>query len=180
MAELNSFQVDLKLPYFGGLSGTWVPDEKERKAAWELYVELITRISTVELRSDEGFLREALSSHYTIFGSTREILREYGPDIAQAKQGGDYSFGYLAVAVLNAVLRPLLAKWHPLLADYESDKPEAISRLEHENRWEHNQELRDALEDTRKSLSDYAQLLAKVADVPFIVVTREDDSSQNV
>lgn len=31
------------------LSGTWEPDSAERAAAWELYVELVTRISVVPL-----------------------------------------------------------------------------------------------------------------------------------
>ena len=39
MAELQSFQVNLSLPYLGGVTGTWAPDDSERKAAWEMYVE---------------------------------------------------------------------------------------------------------------------------------------------
>jgi hypothetical protein len=32
-------------------------------------------------------------------------------------KGGDLSFGLIAMTVLNKVLRPLLAQWHPELAD---------------------------------------------------------------
>jgi hypothetical protein len=31
------------------LSGVWEPDQAERNAAWELYVELVTRIAVVPL-----------------------------------------------------------------------------------------------------------------------------------
>lgn len=177
MGQLESVQVSLNLPYIGGVSGTWVPDEEERKAAWELYVELATRISVVELRPQEGLLREALSSLYTVFGSTREIMRSHGPNIAQATNegsDGNLSFGYLAVAVLNTVVRPVLAKWHPVLEDYESKRPEETSRLEHERQWERNQELRDVLEDTRKTLLQYAETLADVAQVRSLIIPRDD------
>jgi hypothetical protein len=36
------------------LSGEWEPNDTERAAAWELYVELITRVTTVPLKPDEG------------------------------------------------------------------------------------------------------------------------------
>jgi len=31
----------------------------------------------------------------------------------------DVSFGVLAITILNTVLRPLLAKWHPLFLEYD-------------------------------------------------------------
>ena len=110
MPKLTSVKVNLKLPFIGGVEGTWEPDESEQKAAWEMYVELITRISVSELKPDEGLLREALSSLYTLFDTTRKILREYDPSIARPKGKDKLSFGYLAVAILNVVLRPVLAK----------------------------------------------------------------------
>src|SRR6266536_2347761 len=55
-------QVKLTIPFVGEVSGTWVPDDAERQAAWELYVELTTRIAVVPLGPNEGLLREALSS----------------------------------------------------------------------------------------------------------------------
>ena len=55
-----------------GLSGTWVPDDDERSAAWEMYVELVTRVSVVGLGPGEGLLREALTSLYQLYDITRE------------------------------------------------------------------------------------------------------------
>jgi len=59
-----------------------------------MYVELVTRISVAELRHGEGLLHEALSSLYSLFDTTREILREYGPSIARPKGKDNISFGY--------------------------------------------------------------------------------------
>ncbi len=178
--KLTSVKVSLKLPYIGGVEGTWEPDESERNAAWEMYVELITRISVAELKPDEGLLREALSSLHTLFDTTRKILRKYGPSIAQPKGkgngNGNLSFGYLAVAVLNVVLRPVLAKWHPLLLDYETTKKSSVSRLEHEKQWDKNEELRRVLNEIRTVLIEYANLLAQVAGVPPLIVQRKNET----
>ena len=107
-------KVAISLPF--GIGGAeWEADPAERRAAWSLYVELVTRISVQPLGHKEGLLREALSSLHSIFGSTRQILREAGPDV-----GGSYeSVGGIAIAVLNRGLRPFLAKWHPSLQAWE-------------------------------------------------------------
>lgn len=167
MPKLTSFSVSINLPFgLGGLQGSWEPDEAEQQAAWEMYVELVTRISVVELGPAEGLLREALSSLYTLFGTTRAILREHGPGVARPKGGGDYSFGLIAVTILNQVLRPVLAEWHPGLLDYEARRPQERSQTEHEGLWPKREELRTVLGAVRITLGEYADLLAEVAGVP--------------
>ncbi len=174
MRKLTSVKVKLELPYIGGIEGTWEPDESERKAAWEMYVELITRIAVAELQPSEGLLREALSSLYTLFDTTRKILREYGPSVAQPKGKDNLSFGYLAVVILNTVLRPVLAKWHPLLLDYESRRESSVSPLEYERQWDKYEELRHELNKVRGVLTEYANLLAEVAGVPSLIIERTE------
>jgi hypothetical protein len=167
VARLTSVKVSLKLGVLA-VEGTWEADESERRAAWEMYVELVTRISVAELMPDEGLLREALNSLYTLFGTTREILRRNGPTLAIAKGKGSLSFGRVAVAVLNGKLRPILAKWHPLLLDYENTKQTAVSVVEHEKKWEHAPELRQVLNEARIVLVRYSDVLAEVAGVDSI------------
>jgi hypothetical protein len=174
MPKLTSVKVKLTLPYIGGVEGTWEPDETERNAAWEMYVELITRISLAELKPDQGLLREALSSLYTLFDTTRKILCKYGPSVAQPKGEDEISFGYLAVAILNAVLRPVLANWHPLLLYYESARDNTLSPLEYERQWENHEELRQVLDDVRSVLIEYANVLAQVAGVPSLIAAKTD------
>lgn len=180
MARLRrpkSVQVGLNLSFLE-ISGTWEPNDDERKAAWELYVELVTRISVVPLDPDEGLLREALSSLYSVFAITRDILRRYGPDVAQPRAEGQYSFGTLAIALLNVGLRPTLARWHPALQDWEAAQPEGRSRSEHDRAWDRAAELRTTLEVTRGLLAQYARLMAQVCGVPDLLdaVTRFQDS----
>src|SRR5512135_26700 len=103
-AKLTKVSVDLRTPFLT-VKGDWEADESEQQAAWELYVELVTRAATVELKPGEGLLREALSSLHQVFGETREILRKYGPGVAKPKGQGKLSLGLIAVTVLNSALR---------------------------------------------------------------------------
>ncbi len=173
MVKLTNFTVSLKIPGVGGIEGTWEPNDEERDAAWEMYVELITRVSVVELKKNEGLLREALSSIHSLFDTTRKILREYGPAIARQKNKEEFSFGHIAIIILNIAIRPFLAKWHPLLLDYENERKPEISILEHEKNWDKYDELRDKLEELRQILLLYTDLLSDVADVPSLTQIKE-------
>jgi hypothetical protein len=164
--RLEYFDVEIGLPWgLGKIGGRWSPDTAEREAAWEMYVELVTRVTVEELGPEEGLLREALTSLYSLFPTTRGILRDHGPTVAKPRGQATQSFGSIAVAILNQVLRPLLAKWHPLLADHEHRRPEGVSQAEHERLWAHNADLRRDLGEVRQTLTAYADLLAAVAGV---------------
>jgi len=161
----NSVEVGLNLGVVK-LKGTWKPNDTQRRAAWELYVELVTRIAVVPLAANEGLLREALSSLYALFAITRDVLRRHGPQVALPTRDSDYSLGQIAVAVLNNELRPVLARWHPVLEDWELRRPPERSRADHEDAWQHAEALRSELASTRQRLAAYAQLLAVACSVP--------------
>ena len=171
-AELTEVKVALDLKLFK-VEGTLKLDEVPKKAAWELYVELITRISVEELKLGEGLLREALRSLYSLFGVTREILRKYGYKVADPLDG-NLSLGYLAVGVLNLELRPFLTKWHPLLLDYESRRESHISQMEHEAKWDKNEEFRKELDGVRINLTKYANILCEAIGIlPFHEIEKQ-------
>lgn len=161
-ATFKSFKI--KIPFLG-LEGNWEVDDQQRKAAWEIYVELVTRVTVVELKPDEGIIREAMNSYYALFNITREILKRYGPSIALGSQQSELTLGHVAVGVLNKVLRPLLAKWHPILEEYERQRPKDSSVAAHERQWEHAATLRAEIEKVRQTMITYADVLAEVSDV---------------
>ena len=74
MPRLVNVKLDLKLPGLGGIQGSWEPDESEVRAAWDLYVEMVTRTPLGEFSSVEGSTREALNSIYSLFNTTRAVL----------------------------------------------------------------------------------------------------------
>jgi hypothetical protein len=166
MRRPKSIEVGLDLKVFS-VKGTWEPNDAERRAAWELYVELVTRISVVPL--ENGIAREALSSLYALFGQSREILRRYGPDIAKPKPDGQYSFGFLTIAMLNFGLRPLLSYWHPELQTWEAQRDPTASVKTHEDSWSRISQLRTDLDGARSVLSQYATLLATACGVPDLL-----------
>ncbi len=153
-------EVTVNLPF--GIGGaTWKADPTERNAAWELYVELVTRVAVQSLHPQEGLVREAMNSLYSLFGSTREILRKAGPGVGASHD----SVGGIAIAVLNNGLRPFLAKWHPLLQEWEETRDAGVSPQVHEKAWDKEMVVRGELDALRSGLEKYAEALGAIAGV---------------
>lgn len=154
----KSKSISLALPF--GLGGIEMEvDQTQAKAAWTLYVELMTRIAVQPLDDENGVLREVLNSLYKLFELTRTILTEIGPGVAK----GQNSLGPVAIAILNKGLRPFMSKWHPRLAAYEAKRPDGVSQIEHEHNWEHYHAMRDELADVQDNMRLYADALAQIA-----------------
>lgn len=137
------------------------PDEVQPRAAWELYVELSTRIAVQPLGLNEGMLREALLSPHSIFGITRNILRSAGPAVAK----GPSSFGPVAIQVLNKGIRSFLSKWDPVLRAHEETRPVDVGAREHEVEWERNTEFRRELAQLQEEMVIYLEALATIAGI---------------
>lgn len=136
-------------------------DETERRAAWALYVQLVTRVAVQPLDEEHGLLREALNSLYALFEITRDVLITAGPDVGASPD----SVGGIAIAVLNRGLRPFLSKWHPQLQSWEKDRPSHFTPQQHEQGWPHAVTMRNELEQVRQGLEQYAHALAKIVGV---------------
>ena len=102
---------------FGFLEGSFQPNDPDRAAAWDLYIELLTRVATQPLPSDVGDEKAALDSVYSLFPMTREILKKHG--------SGCGEFAKIAIPVLNQIIRPFTARWHRLsLAKAFENRPQ--------------------------------------------------------
>ena len=84
----------------------WKPTEEDRNAAWDLYTELRTRITTQPLHYRAGDEVTALDSVYKLFGVWRDLLHKYQRKCAH--------FAILSDYILNGMVRPFTAKWHKL------------------------------------------------------------------
>ncbi|MBC8356484.1 MAG: hypothetical protein H8E66_31270 [Planctomycetes bacterium] len=93
-----------------GLNVGWLfegeqsPSEKDRAVAWELYIELRTRISTQPLHFLDGDEAAALGSLYSLFQLARDLLKKQGHEC--------WRTAAVTEAVLNNVVRPFTAEWH--------------------------------------------------------------------
>lgn len=83
----------------------WCPSESDRRAAWLLYTELRTRITTQPLHYLDGDELSALESLYQLFGIVRGLVKD------EALVGATH-FSELTIYFVNKVLRPFTAKWH--------------------------------------------------------------------
>lgn len=142
------------------LQGNWTPNEAEREASWDLLVELVTRVSVVPLGDEEGLLREALSSLHALFDTCRTTLQRHGAALAEERPG-ELSFAVISAHLLNNVLRPTLAMWHPRLRGHEVATGTATApTLEAERQWEHHEHVRALLRVLQQLIVQYARVFA--------------------
>lgn len=129
--------------------------DNDREAAWEMYIELLTRITTQPLPDEDGVEKTALDSVYAIFPITREVLKKYG--------GGTIQFSKIAIPVLNQIVRPFTAKWHKLSEEGAFNGTEKCK------------EFRDDLEALQIELKKYNRLLADIAGVEDLTALEKHD-----
>ena len=143
--SLNRFSLEkvrLNLPVVG-LEIDLTQDDQD--AAWELCIEMLPRIVTQPLPAEAGDELTALESVYSLFPTTREILR--------ARGRGTIQFSKVAIPVLNQVVRPFTAKWHreSLAGAFDNE----VKR----------REFREELATLQKDLRNYNRMLAEIAGV---------------
>lgn len=129
----------------GFLQMELAPQDHDRDAAWEMYIELLTRITTQALPSEDGDEQAALDSVYSLFGITREIIKRH------TRHAGEFS--KIAIVVLNQIVRPFTAKWHKLAINKAFDDPQLCK------------EFRAELSLLQDDLRKYTALLGSMAGV---------------
>ena len=137
--------VRLSLP--GAASVSWTASFKnaDRLAAWELYVEMATTVVTQPLERENGDERAALDSLYSIFATTREVLRRHGPPANECSK--------VAIAMLNKAIRPFTTEWHGEALSGAFD--DEVKR----------QRFRTELAELQNHLQNYVEQLQKIAGV---------------
>jgi hypothetical protein len=158
-AYARSFQlteVTVSVPQFSELRFAVTNDN--RLVAWRLFVEATTRVSTQPLDGGAGLLREAMTSLYTLFVTTREVLAQAEPS---RRAGPHPTVEHLAIAMLNNELRPFLSAWHPRLREFEKAHPELP-----EARWPDNAACRTELTAMANRLIRYVVGFGELARVP--------------
>ena len=129
--------------------------DADRAAAWELYVELLTRVSTQYLNPNDGDEKSALNSLYALFKLTRDIIKRHGPECI--------NFAKIAIIILNQIIRPFTAKWHRLSLQGAFKDP--LKRAE----------FRAELKFLQIQIRAFTKSLADIAKVEDITNLEEDD-----
>ncbi len=133
-------------------------DASDSDAAWELYVEMLTRVVTQPLPVEIGDEETALDSVYSLFPITREVLRRRGRRAI--------NFTKIAVPILNQIVRPFTAKWHgKRLAGDLADE-------------DIRNEFRDELATLQEDLRNYNRMLAAIAGVEDLTDLEKDPGAE--
>jgi hypothetical protein len=132
----------------------------DKNAAWEMYVELLTRITTQHLEPESGDEATALRSIHSIFATTREILKKHGKECV--------TFSKIAIVVLNQIIRPFTAKWHKKSVNNAFEKPDECAIF------------REELAYLQKQLRNYTKLLSDIAGVEDLTDLEKDGDSPSI
>ncbi|MCP4282996.1 MAG: hypothetical protein GY792_00870 [Gammaproteobacteria bacterium] len=160
--------LSINLPF--GIGGISIDvDEAQQQAAWALYVEMATRIASVELEPGMGSAREALNSLYSIFSTTRTVLKDAGPGAAN----GPDSVGPIAIEIINQGLRPFVVEWHSRLSNFESEQTKGqrnqfggkVTMVIDEALWSDLDDFYKALNELRQAMLIYVDALARIAGI---------------
>ena len=138
--DMTSLKISLRF-----LEMTWEPKDPDRTAAWDLYVELLTRITTQPLAIQEGDEQAALDSVFAVFPLTRETIKRNGRDCIE--------FTKIAVILLNQVVRPFTARWHSASLSGAFRDPGRCAAF------------RSELDEVQRKLRIYTRMLADMAGV---------------
>ncbi|MFD4263696.1 TIR domain-containing protein [Streptomyces sp. NPDC058534] len=139
------------------------PSPLERAAAFDLQVELVTRVGVQPLPRDHGSLREALTSLHSLFATTRDLLHRVATETATP-----LTLPAIAARLTNTHLRPFLTTWHPALQEHEAIRPPDVSPFEHERRWKRSADMRADLAELRGPLTSVAEELAALCGVDLL------------
>lgn len=142
----------IKTPF---LDMQWEPQDADKDAAWDLYIELLTRITTQRIRDEHGDEKTALDSIHSLFPTTRAVLKNHGRKCIE--------FTKIAIVVLNQIVRPFTAKWHKLSLENAFEDRGKCS------------EFRKELETLQDKLSTYTQMLGNMAGVEEDLVDLQED-----
>ena len=169
----GSFSVNLGIVSIGGELS-----EEDRQCAWELYCELVSRVSLMGKEDKRGELvftgeiyDQSLDSLYGFFREARALMRRY-PVGRVAAGGAQDHLGFFIAALLEVVIRPFLEKWQ---ASYRHWWEHECQRLPHASPFERQTgypELQEMLEDwrgVRRFCRSAAKELTERFDLPDVM-----------
>lgn len=131
----------------------WSPQESDKDAAWDMYIELLTRIATQPLPDEDGIEQTALESIYKLFDLTRNIIKAHGRDCE--------GFARIAIIILNQIIRPFTAHWHKLSSE-GAFQNEAQCK-----------QFRKELKELQEKIIKYSKMLAEISGVEDLTKMEE-------
>ena len=137
LTELVTFPADVG-------AQIWNPTDVDRDAAWKLYTEFRTRVTTQPLPYRSGVEEAALDSIVKLFDFTRKVLSDGGR--------GCRHCATTSAEVLNIHVRPFTRKWHKL---------RIVGLLEMEDG---RHRFRRELRELQKILQLFLELLGRLAE----------------
>lgn len=123
--------------------------------AFNLQIELSTRVATNRLPADQGVLAEALDSLEIILETARKSLVALGTSDQSGKVAD------LTSDLIDA-LAPFMAEWRPRLDEHHARRPAGVDSVTHEASWAEAPRLRDELAAVQDALTEILEGLRRM------------------
>ncbi len=101
LAKWDMKSLKMSAPF---LAMEWAPQEADKTAAWEMYIELLTGSILQPLDSSQWGEKNALDTVSSLFELTRKVLK--------SNTRNCMSFAKITIIILNQVVKPFTTKWH--------------------------------------------------------------------
>jgi hypothetical protein len=153
--------VNVTLP--SGISFEFKAQEEDRKIAWEIFVQIRTRIAAVEFKKGEDSFKDVNVSLFALFTLIREKI--LGLSLKTVTKDKDGNLVELYFSILNHGIRPYLTKWHiPVSHFHERQKDSGKSEIEIDKEFLiSNPEIIEDIQTLNFKMKRFAEVLHKIA-----------------
>ena len=159
--KIKCNSVKLSLP--SGIEVEFEAQDIDRKIAWEIFVQIRTRIAAVDFRKNEDSLIRCNESLFTLFKSIREKIESL--PVSRITSGNSAALVEFYISILNDGIRPFLTKWHiPVSHFHSTNGDSSLSELEVDKKFvEKNPEILVDMKKLNDRMKDISKVLLKIA-----------------
>ena len=135
-------------------------DSHQRRAAWRIFFEMVSRIAIRPMDDDLGDDGAALTSLKNLFDECRKIVCGLEDDFVPKTN----TVETYTLEMLNSQLAPFLSAWHPKWDSWKRSQEKAGESVD-SSQWGEHSNFRNGLRELQDSLRERARDFAKVAGV---------------
>lgn len=137
--------------------------EDDRKLAWEIFVQIRTRIAGSEFKVGEDSFIDTNKSLHDLFNCIREKIEKLPLKTIRKDNDGNTVEFYLSI--LNDGIRPFLTKWHVPVTHFHSlEENKGLSPIEIDRKFaNHNPTIFEDIKILNAKMKKYSLTLHKIA-----------------
>lgn len=155
--------VKVRIKLGGVGNAEFAPNEEDIQIAHQLWTELTTRKTAIEIIPDQDVIVEVYDSWYELFKKTRELIAAIPAHSVQVESTKELI--RISTETLNKGLRPHLTKWQAKYRNWYKHQEENLKEMSPQELQRKYPEYDELMEDMKRvniELIEYANQLKKI------------------